>query len=79
MFFEASTRTACSFQSAMQKLGGTVLSIKPSDTSLTKGESLYGKALAALYYLGRFFFIVYLNGFFVLNKERSSFIKARHF
>lgn len=41
MFFEASTRTACSFQSAMQKLGGTVLSIKPSDASLTKGESLY--------------------------------------
>lgn len=40
MFFEASTRTACSFQAAMQKLGGTVVTIKPSDASLKKGESV---------------------------------------
>ena len=40
MFFEPSTRTASSFQAAMQKLGGTVVSMKPSDTSLAKGESL---------------------------------------
>ena len=43
MFFEASTRTACSFQAAMQKLGGTVIAIKPSDASLKKGESVQGK------------------------------------
>jgi len=40
MFFEPSTRTACSFQAAMQRLGGTVISIKPSDASLKKGESV---------------------------------------
>lgn len=27
----------------MQKLGGTTISIKPSDASLKKGESLQGK------------------------------------
>ena len=43
MFFEASTRTSGSFQAAMQKLGGTVVSIKPSDASLKKGESLRGR------------------------------------
>lgn len=40
MFFEASTRTSGSFQVAMQRLGGTVFCINPSDSSLKKGESL---------------------------------------
>lgn len=40
MFFEPSTRTSSSFQAAMQKLGGTAVSMKPSDASLAKGESL---------------------------------------
>ena len=43
MFFEASTRTTCSFEAAMQRLGGTVCKINPSDASLKKGESLEGK------------------------------------
>lgn len=42
MFFEASTRTSGSFQVAMQRLGGTVFCINPSDSSLKKGESLEG-------------------------------------
>ena len=44
MFFEASTRTATSFLSAVQRLGGTIAHMRPSDSSQVKGESLEGKA-----------------------------------
>lgn len=41
LFYEPSTRTSCSFQSAMQRLGGTCLSIQDmSQASVAKGESL---------------------------------------
>jgi aspartate carbamoyltransferase catalytic subunit len=39
-FCEASTRTSCSFQAAMQRLGGTVISVNSVDSSMKKGESL---------------------------------------
>lgn len=41
LFFEPSTRTRLSFQSAMSRLGGKVLEIgHPSTTSIAKGETL---------------------------------------
>lgn len=43
VFYEASTRTSCSFQAAMLRLGGKVLHIdagKSGNTSSSKGESL---------------------------------------
>lgn len=43
IFYEASTRTSCSFQAAMLRLGGKVLHIdagKSGNTSSSKGESL---------------------------------------
>mmetsp|Transcript_30549 Transcript_30549/g.73651 ORF Transcript_30549/g.73651 Transcript_30549/m.73651 type:complete len:2104 (+) Transcript_30549:136-6447(+) len=41
IFYEPSTRTSCSFTAAMQKLGGTVLSISEMQNSaVAKGESL---------------------------------------
>eukprot|EP00741_Cyanophora_paradoxa_P020923 tig00021319_g20199.t1 len=41
LFFEPSTRTSCSFQAAMQRLGGTVLSLTDmKSTSVSKGETL---------------------------------------
>ncbi|CAG0885196.1 unnamed protein product [Cyprideis torosa] len=40
VFFEASTRTSCSFTAAMLRLGGQVMSLTPSDSSIKKGESL---------------------------------------
>lgn len=43
VFYEASTRTSCSFQSAMLRLGGKVLHVdasKSGNTSSSKGESL---------------------------------------
>ena len=40
LFFEPSTRTRFSFESAMYRLGGNVVSISNNDSSLEKGESL---------------------------------------
>lgn len=41
LFYEPSTRTSCSFQAAMQRLGGTCLAIQDvSQSSVSKGESL---------------------------------------
>ena len=37
---QASTRTHLSFLTAMQRLGGTVISLSPSESSLTKGETV---------------------------------------
>lgn len=40
VFFEPSTRTSCSFQAAMLRLGGSVVSVNSTDSSVKKGESL---------------------------------------
>ena len=42
LFYEPSTRTSCSFQSAMQRLGGGVIDVRKESSSLAKGESLDG-------------------------------------
>ena len=44
MFYEVSTRTMCSFAAAMQRLGGTVVSMTKAGSSVMKGESLEGEA-----------------------------------
>ena len=45
MFYEVSTRTMNSFSSAMQRLGGSVVYLRASDSSVQKGESLSGKLI----------------------------------
>ncbi|KAL3861535.1 hypothetical protein ACJMK2_007564, partial [Sinanodonta woodiana] len=40
LFFEASTRTSCSFSAAMQRLGGTVIHLDEANSSVQKGESM---------------------------------------
>lgn len=40
VFYEASTRTSCSFQAAMLRLGGSVITVNSGDSSVKKGESL---------------------------------------
>lgn len=43
MFYEVSTRTMCSFAAAMQRLGGTVVYMTKTGSSVMKGESLEGE------------------------------------
>jgi aspartate carbamoyltransferase len=40
-FFEPSTRTSLSFETAMLKLGGKVINFNPSNSSINKGETFY--------------------------------------
>ena len=40
VFYEASTRTNCSFQAAMLRLGGTVIPVDSTSSSAKKGETL---------------------------------------
>ena len=40
VFFEPSTRTSCSFQAAMLRLGGTVIPVTATGSSVEKGETL---------------------------------------
>ena len=40
VFYEPSTRTSCSFQAAMLRLGGSVICINENHSSVKKGESL---------------------------------------
>ena len=47
VFYEPSTRTSCSFASAMARLGGSVLQVSESTSSAAKGETL-GDATRAL-------------------------------
>jgi len=40
LFFEPSTRTSCSFQAAMLKMGGSVISVTDKYSSVEKGETM---------------------------------------
>lgn len=42
VFYEVSTRTSSSFIAAMQRLGGTTISVTDTTSSIQKGESLEG-------------------------------------
>jgi len=42
LFYEPSTRTSCSFDAAMQRLGGSVIHLDQKSSSVAKGESLIG-------------------------------------
>nr|CAD7440327.1 unnamed protein product [Timema bartmani] len=43
IFYEVSTRTSCSFSAAMQRLGGKVIHMDATSSSVKKGETLEGR------------------------------------
>lgn len=45
IFYEASTRTSCSFAAAMERLGGKVIYMDGTTSSVKKGETLEGSLL----------------------------------
>lgn len=42
VFYEVSTRTSCSFSAAMLRLGGQVIYMDETSSSVKKGETLEG-------------------------------------
>ena len=44
LFFEDSTRTRCSFETAVHRLGGSVFNLTPTGSSVNKGETLIDTA-----------------------------------
>lgn len=53
VFYEVSTRTSCSFSAAMQRLGGRVIYMDESSSSVKKGETLEGALIMAVKYCNR--------------------------
>lgn len=49
IFYEVSTRTSCSFSAAMQRLGGGVVHVDESSSSVQKGETLEGELLIQIF------------------------------
>ncbi|KAI9598530.1 hypothetical protein BDF19DRAFT_420159 [Syncephalis fuscata] len=49
LFYEPSTRTSCSFEAAMLRLGGTVTSVNATTSSVKKGETLPDTAFLDVY------------------------------
>lgn len=45
VFYEVSTRTSGSFDSAMLRLGGSVIHMDDTKSSVKKGETLEGKTI----------------------------------
>eukprot|EP00903_Cladosiphon_okamuranus_P022156 g20375.t1 len=50
LFYENSTRTACSFQAAMLRLGGTYVAVDAASSSIKKGETLEDTVMCLLSY-----------------------------
>ena len=65
MFYEVSTRTNCSFQAAVQRLGGRTVTMDTNTSSVKKGETLEGKDSLCL--LGVW---LYCSIFTVVHREK---------
>lgn len=66
VFYEVSTRTSCSFSAAMQRLGGRVISMDESSSSVKKGETLEGTDIVAvLFGMGHNYFQQYFVPFVI--------------
>lgn len=84
IFYEVSTRTSSSFNAAMQRLGGRVVQIDESSSSVKKGETLEGNKLIFLCF-GYNYFLLYLSGIiqhcpmicsFLISSESELFLYA---
>ncbi len=70
LFYEPSTRTACSFAAAMSRLGGSVLSVNEAHSSIQKGiyhqqQSIYLSIYPSMYLSSKYpissFLTIYLS------------------
>lgn len=56
LFYEPSTRTSCSFESAMVRLGGQVINVTGTTSSVVKGESLADTGRCEVYVMIAYLF-----------------------
>lgn len=65
IFYEVSTRTSCSFAAAMHRLGGQVIYMDETSSSVKKGETLEGEQVSLILNYLRVF-ILFSSQFTVL-------------
>ena len=69
IFYEVSTRTSCSFSAAMLRLGGQVIHMDGTSSSVKKGETLEGLNHHSHLYVAPLEFIPNVSSLILLSAD----------